>query len=85
MIEETIKSVLFKIADSIIKNQQIKQGVFNQKDLAKYLDCDVNTLKKYYIYEPDFPVIPRGSKFIYPRKGVDEWIADHTVTYKEVA
>ncbi|CAM2774382.1 MerR family transcriptional regulator [Fructilactobacillus fructivorans] len=84
MIEDTINKAILHVANSVEENTKNKQAIFDQRELAKYLDTNTNTLKKYYIYEPDFPVIKQGDKLVYPRKKVDEWIDDHTQTYEDI-
>lgn len=85
-LDELVKNNIINLFNQILelgKQTANNSEVMNQKELMDFLGCgDSITLKKYYTCKPDFP------KFEYQenrwtKTQVKEWLAKHTVQYKD--
>lgn len=84
--DELLKNNILNFFHQVLeigKNSASKSEVMNQKQLMDFLNCkDPGTLKKYYTCKPDFPYLDVQEKR-WTKTQVREWLAKHTVEYKE--
>lgn len=84
--DELIKNNILNFFHQILeigKKSANDSEVMDQKELMKFLTCgDPKTLKKYYTCKPDFPTFEYQPNR-WTKTQVREWLAKHTVEYKE--
>lgn len=81
-----IDAVANAVADRIMPQLEVlvkeyyqpDQGL-NQQQAAAMLGCGVDTLVKFYVYQPGFPHFKKGSKDSYSRKALEKWIHDNQI------
>ncbi|WP_395318944.1 hypothetical protein [Fructilactobacillus frigidiflavus] len=85
-LDELLKNNILNFFHQILelgKKTANDSEVMNQKQLMEFLCCgDSGTLKKYYTSKPDFPTYEFQPNR-WTKTQVREWLAKHTVEYKE--
>jgi hypothetical protein len=61
--------------EMVDQSEQEKQPlVLTAKDAAEMLQISIPTLRDHFLCRPDFPKIKAGTKFLIPRKALEDWI-----------
>jgi hypothetical protein len=61
--------------EMVDQSEQEKQPlVLTVKDAAEMLQISIPTLRDHFLCRPDFPKIKAGTKFLIPRKALEDWI-----------
>lgn len=82
--DEVIHSTIVESANKIADEIKQDRALMNLNELASYLNCGKNSVYEHFIYQDGFPFIMVGSRKMFPRKAVDQWLSENTKTYKGV-
>lgn len=56
------------------------EELLSKKELCeRILKCDEKSADLYFINEKDFPYLEKGNRKVYPKKLVEQWIANHAI------
>lgn len=81
MIADSLVKKLTPIVESAVKKYERPDELLNPQDLCdQVLHCDRSTLDGYFVKQPGFPSINKGTRKVYSRKAVEKWISTHQVT-----
>ena len=78
MVANRLAEKLFpQLHDLVTKYETPDELLTGQEICNQVLHCSTNTLTSYFLYQPGFPTILKGSQRVYSRKAVEKWIAEH--------
>jgi len=72
---------LMPIIEATIKKYERPDELLEPQELCdRVLHCHRDTLEKYFIYQPGFPSMNKGTRKVYSLKAVEKWISTHQKT-----
>lgn len=78
MVADRLAQKLFPpLKDFVIKEYRPDELLNAQEICDQTLHCSTKILNSFYLYQPGFPSMPKGSQRMYSRKAVEKWIAEH--------
>lgn len=72
---------LMPVIEVAIKKYERPDELLEPQELCdQVLHCHRNTLDTYFVYQPGFPSMNKGTRKVYSRKAVEKWISTHQIT-----
>lgn len=72
--EEELKEIYLQKLDECLKKIESEVFFFDSKALCKFVGMSWTSVNAHLMSDPDFPVIRLGSKFLYPRQEVENYM-----------
>lgn len=72
--EEELKKIYLTEVQKHLKKIEMDTLLMDSKQLCKMLSLSWPTVEKLFLYDPNFPSIRIGKKWVFSRKAVQEYI-----------
>lgn len=72
--EDELKSIYLEEVQKRLEDWEQQTLLMDMKELCKMLSLSRPTVEKLFIYNPDFPSMRVGKKWLFHRKDVEEYI-----------
>lgn len=72
--EAELKTIYLEEVQKRLEDWEQQTLLMDMKELCKMLSLSRPTVEKLFIYNPDFPSMRVGKKWLFPRKEVEEYI-----------
>ena len=79
--EKELKELYLQKVDERLEELEREVFFMNSKQLSAYLNLSWNTIVENFLYDEDFPCLRAGSKWLFNRKEVQEYMDNY---YEEV-
>lgn len=80
MVADGLVKKLTPVVEAAVKKYERPDELLSPQEICmQVLHCDRGTLDGYFVYQPGFPSMNKGSRKVYSRKAVEKWISTHQI------
>ncbi|WP_204120210.1 DNA-binding protein [Levilactobacillus wangkuiensis] len=80
MVADGLVKKLTPVIEMAVKKYEQPDELLEPQELCdQVLHCHRDTLDNYFVYQPGFPSMNKGTRKVYSLKAVEKWISTHQI------